>query len=758
METFNALVVNSKLDNPNYYICKSIINALKRSELIDNVIEVDYSDSLKDIQNLKYDFFLVLDGAQSDNEFIANICSFSKFSIIWNFDDPYDLSRSLRVQDLFNLNLSTSESSIVFYKKAYYLPLAGDPYIFLRPPRKKPKFEISFVGTAWPNRIEFLMSLPEDLINRSYVKLIPVQSSKFDNSKIPSKFLSTYYYSPSNLAEIYNNSLVTLSLPREYSEDVLSINKNESPAPRIYEQLLSGSLVLDDNRVEILGGDLSNLDFPSFENEKLEQILKHLNSNVEHRVSVINKLQNEVLQNHTYDARVNQIIQLFRSEKTERDENHTPFIKDKILHITNNHYFPNGENKYFGGSDIWLNQFINKIDVSLNCDQYILSPNPSKSSYVLYDMNGQEIEAGPGYKYYPWMISEETIQDWLVKLVLKYNFKLINFNHIIDLPPSLIFIAGRLSIVSLVFHDYFYFCPTGTLINYEDKYCGILDGVKPNCDICLNRIYSYPGGTHQTRKELFSYLIQNSDIFIFPSQFSYNKLTSKFASLSSKVNSYIIPPSTKVSARSKDPVPLFPEKRIRLIFVGNLSLHKGEEILKSLIQLLDFEKFEFIIYGKVSNTFKKDMQSVPIKIYEEFNSQVDLDKIQGDIAIFPTLWHETFHLALEECFRLGIHIITTTMGAAYDRFKDNPNFTFIKSIDEFKILQQIDLYLEKTTTISFEHQEDYRDDKSQIKDFIFNELHSRKNTNLKFYGTSTQILSDSFKRIILKRHFLGTND
>jgi hypothetical protein len=758
MATFNALVINSKLDNPNYYMCKSVINALKRSALIDNVIEVDYSDSLKDIQNLKFDFFLVLDGSQSDNEFIANICAFSKFSIIWNFDDPYDLSRSLQVQDLFNLNLSTSESSIIFYKKAYYLPLAADPDIFFRPPRKNPKFEIAFVGTAWPNRIDFLKSLPQNLISRSFIKLLPIKSSKFDNSKIPSALLSIDYLSPSNLADIYNNSLVTLSLPREYSEDPLSIKKNQSPAPRIYEQLLSGSLVLSDFEVEILRGSSRNQDFPRLENDNLAQVLDYLKSNVEPRLSEITRLQNEVMQNHTYDTRVNQILQLFQNEKTDRENTHTPPKKEKILHISNNYYFPNNENKLFGGSDIWLSQFIDKIDILPNFDQYVLCPNPSKSCYVLFDKNGKEIEVGPGYRYYPWIVSEETIQDWFTNLVFKHNFKLINFNHIIDLPPSLIFIASRLSRVSLVFHDYFYFCPTITLINYEDKYCGILDGLKPNCDLCLNQLYNYPTGTFQKRKEVFSYLIQNSDIFIFPSQFSYNKLSSKYASISAKVRSYIIPPSSKVNAIVKDITPQFLGKKIRLIFVGNLTPHKGEEILKSLIQLLDFEKFDFVIYGKVSNKFKIDMKFLPIKIYEDFNSQLDLSKVRGDIAIFPTLWHETFHLALEECFRLGIHVITSTMGAAYDRFKDSPNFTFIESIDELNIFKQIYLYLDKVATIPPERKQNDNNDNSQIEDFILNELQSKASPDLSFHGMSSKIVSDNFQNIFINRHFLGTFD
>jgi spore maturation protein CgeB len=755
VETFNALVVNSKLNNPNYYICKSIINALKRSELIENVIEVNYSDSLKNIQNLKFDFFLVLDGAQSDNEFIANICSFSKFSIIWNFDDPYDLSRSLNVQDLFNLNLSTSESSISLYKKAYYLPLAGDPDIFLKPPRKKPKFEMSFVGTAWPNRIEFLGNLPEDLINKSFVKLMPIQSSNFDNSKIPNRFLSTSYFSPDILADIYNNSLVTLSLPREYSEDALSISKNESPAPRIYEQILSGSLVIGDNKVELPVLNSSNLNFPSFENEKVEQVLNYLNSNVERRLVVIKKLQNEVLQNHTYDTRVKQILQLFQNEKSEKVDNHIPLKKDKILHVTNNFYFPTGENKSFGGSDIWLKQFINKIDISSKFDQYILCPNTSKSSYVLYDINGLEIETGPGYRYYPWMISEKTVEEWFTKLVFKHNFKLINFNHIIDLPPSLIYIACQLTRVSLVFHDYFYFCPTITLTSHENKYCGILDEVEPNCDLCLDKIYNYPNGTFKNRKQIFSYLIQYSDISIFPSRFSYSKLSSKFAALSSKVNSYIIPPVANVDARVTGPATQFSDKRIRLIFIGNLTLHKGEEILKSLIQLLDFEKFDFIIYGKVSDEFKIEMQSLPITIHEDFNSQENLNIISGDFAIFPTLWHETFHLALEECYKLGIHVITSTLGAAYDRHKDNPNFTFIKAIDEVKILQQIYLRIENSALISSGHKQNDNYEISQIEDFIINELQSRKSPKLKFYGTSTKILSDNFEKLTIKRHFLS---
>jgi hypothetical protein len=115
-------------------------------------------------------------------------------------------------------------------------------------------------------------------------------------------------------------------------------------------------------------------------------------------------------------------------------------------------------------------------------------------------------------------------------------------------------------------------------------------------------------------------------------------------------------------------------RRIKIVVLGNLGIYKGLALLNDIADKLKSENFKFKIFhfGNVSEGRLSDA----IVSYGWLNKnerEVEIKKLDADLAILPAQSPETYSLVLSELIRLKIPIVSSKIGALTERIFDRKN-------------------------------------------------------------------------------------
>lgn len=115
------------------------------------------------------------------------------------------------------------------------------------------------------------------------------------------------FVSYKTMPEIYASTKIVVDDANRVTKPYGSVNS------RVFDALASGVLVLTNG---ILGSEYTfNKELPTYSSEKeLYELINYYINNEDERISLVNRLQKNVLENHTYDKRVDELLDIFGYE------------------------------------------------------------------------------------------------------------------------------------------------------------------------------------------------------------------------------------------------------------------------------------------------------------------------------------------------------------------------------------------------------------------------------------------------------------
>ena len=223
--------------------------------------------------------------------------------ILWTTEDPYERRLIQRVEPAFHFIFSNEQSCDGSNSQTSFLPRAAEPDLHFRKLIKSDdeyEFDLTFVGTAWPNRVASLERTISFLPDNIKVFLcLPW------NRHIPQPRLETVDVIPqlrleiTDLCDIWNRSRTVLTIGRDFSLAKAGEKQIQgvSPPPRIYETALAGGyqIVLGGKHFQLPGKYSSLIQIARDEKTAAELIKKYL-AEPENRISDAIEMQEYTLE------------------------------------------------------------------------------------------------------------------------------------------------------------------------------------------------------------------------------------------------------------------------------------------------------------------------------------------------------------------------------------------------------------------------------------------------------------------------------
>ncbi len=293
------------------------------------------------------------------------------------------------------------------------------------------------------------------------------------------------------------------------------------------------------------------------------------------------------------------------------------------------------------------------------------------------------------------LLEKLRINDLIINHLLFETNLNRTINEIIKFKPQ---ISGHLI---TVIHDYFSVCPTVTLLDYKDSYCGVPDDLT-KCNSCLNNFtnkninFSYVklyqqgiNGVINNWRNLFIKLFNSSDKIILPSNDSYDVFKCAYPNYDNKVEviehdlNYLVQGFIKLNYKP------FTNSVIKVAAIGNIVPHKGAKIIEEMVKLAKLEdlNIKWYILGEFSGA-----KSNNLKVYK-YNNLEELvrliNKHQIDICIIPSIWPETFCYTASEVMALNLPLVTFNLGAQVSRVGAYTNGYLVGQLTSQGMLEQI---------------------------------------------------------------------
>ncbi|MBW4523057.1 MAG: glycosyltransferase [Scytolyngbya sp. HA4215-MV1] len=281
-------------------------------------------------------------------------------------------------------------------------------------------------------------------------------------------------------------------------------------------------------------------------------------------------------------------------------------------------------------------------------------------------------------------------------IIHQYQIDIVHFFHLLHYPLNFPLIAkqsGAKVIVS--FHDYFLVCPQFNLLKENVRFCGYPDASLSTCDLCLKQTFGYQPGTQETRRHLISQVLYHIDAVHYASQDQKSRIEAAYPYLQQKASMTM----GVGLERSLDPILLGDKKLdasqpLTVACVGNFSINKGADLLLRVIDYYCFKGFSNIqinIYGNLHPPYEAVLKNIaqvaPLKLHGAYSpDQLPVLLKACDVALFASIWPETFVLALSEAWACGLIPIAPKLGAFQERIIHDKNGILYDPLDPGSII------------------------------------------------------------------------
>lgn len=305
---------------PFYYpmIEAAILNSLQKVNSDTSMVSPE--KAIKTALKMKPDFILVLSGLSEEFNHIMPFLKKAGFTTgLWLTDDPYYTDVTQNVVPFYDYIFTQDLNCIKFYrgigcKNVFHLPLAANQEVFKPSPKEDTyKYDLSFIGTAFENRIHFVDSIAEYLVGKN-IKIVGFGWEKLKNyERLKDKIQLLPLAKYEDALHFYVSTKININLHRSLIDQELNCNSANIQAysvnNRTFEINAVGSFQLTDIRPDVAKHYIPGVEIETFNSasefiQKAEYYLEH----VQERKRIAKNGLDRTLKHHTYDKRIIQLL------------------------------------------------------------------------------------------------------------------------------------------------------------------------------------------------------------------------------------------------------------------------------------------------------------------------------------------------------------------------------------------------------------------------------------------------------------------
>lgn len=683
---FRILLLDTKTQNPNHYICLAIQQALMATPGVGCVVKAELHNAVSEAVNHGCNLFFAFDGEELERSICSRVAAACGLSVLWVTEDPYELNANVANADLFDLVFTNDSGCVAAYgEKGRHLPLAGAKPFHLLPVQERPealRYDVFFAGTAWPNRVELLKKVLEGDSGENAIKAkiaLPTNEHLPPlNLALPPSQLN-WRTSPLDFARFANMSASTLVLPRVFSA---SGNRDfaETPPPRLYEAALAGTVQLVQSKLtEAEQYFQAGQDFLYFDTaEDLIKSVRALRADFAWRNQIARRAQDKAVAQHCYEHRMTYVMA--ELDALKRNTQHiemirpVPPVKPKVLFVVHNVV----EHGHFGGVEVYLKHMSHTLAGEYEMFFYVPNSLADANSAIVLDSQGKTLQKHDFSRpTSPWQLSCQEREEAFASVLVQLDVSLVHFHHLIGHVPSMVEIARALGVVTaMTFHDYFAICHNFTLLSFKGSYCHPDEISLSQCDVCLwNGHHALPG-SQATRRAYWDRILAAIDTLVFNTHGGFELTAKIYPAVAKHKNAVVLPvPMLPIQSRrlekKSEPNPL------KVAILGNFTSHKGANVIARVIPLFEHSNIEFHIFGRVEEEYGwlKNHKALPfVYVHGGYKpGALPAELYFCHVSLHLSIWPETYCLTLSEAWDCGLVPVVSNIGALGERVTDGVN-------------------------------------------------------------------------------------
>jgi glycosyltransferase involved in cell wall biosynthesis len=675
---WRVLLLDTKLSNPNHYICLAIEKALASDARVEFVCTASLGDAIATAKKNACNLFFAFDGEELHPDICARLRAVCGLAVLWVTEDPYELPANLRHAHLFDRIFTNDSASVSAYGgRASHLPFAASAELHELPVREAAdcRYDLLFVGTAWPNRVELLRTLLSG-IGGLRAKLALPSNPHLPPVDLPLPVSSISWRTPNpEFVRLANVSRVVLTLHRDFSTSPGAPTLAATPGPRLFEVAMAGTCQLADGSLPELARyfepnrELALFASPS---QALEQ-LRHLLAHPQERNEMARAAQQRVLREHSYGHRVGKVLDgLAQTEAPPTMLAGKLAERPRVLLLAHNVI---GQGTW-GGVEVYIDWIRRTLGQHFDFWIYVPEHGSQGQRTVLLDSHNTVVERFDfGAPLGRAVLSCAQREEAFARLLLAHEIRTLHVHHLIGHPLSLPLVAQTLGVASMIsLHDYHAVCEHFTLVGATGGYCGVEKLTESDCDYCLGATMAARPGAMARRRSWMRRVLASFHVLHANTNGVRDRVTSVYAALARHTGwSVMGVPVARMPKADTPPA----EGPLRVAVPGNFTRFKGAHMLMTVFRQLSDEPVMFTVMGRVDDGLQNVLHG---QGYENVcvSGAYTPERLHDDLAghhvsLHTSMWPETWCLTLSESWRAGLVPIVTDIGALGERVRDGDN-------------------------------------------------------------------------------------
>ncbi|AWB23213.1 group 1 glycosyl transferase [Methylobacterium currus] len=692
----SVLLLDTEPRTSNAYIALAVADALRRHPAVGRVVRATHADAVALAQGElarggRFDLVLALGGASRHHALLRRLCALAGTSALWTTEDPYLSAANARLSGCFDLVFTNDRGSLPRYGAgARHLPLAATTLfqdLSLRPDDAAYRYDLLFVGTAWPNRVATLNRILSAFPRGLKVKIaLPANAYLPQAVLVRDDLVVDWRCGNEDFARLANASRVVLTLPRIFTAGADETPSGTTPPPRLFEVALAGGAQL------VVGAHPETFDYyeagreirACAEDDAVPTIAALL-ADPAGRIAMAERARARTRGEHLYDHRVDVIVRAVRERGTvprlpavessgSIAEDAPPVAaKPRLLFVAHNR----AGRRPGGGVEFYQEQLAGAID---GFETLFLYPSFEEDAWVMRLDEGEASEALPIPPAERLLASSE-IEALVERILVERRIDLVHVHHLLGLPLSLPAIARAHGVpVVAQLHDFFLICHRYTLMNQHGVFCDVVNRGEGQCDGCLATAEGLPAGAKARRDGFVARMLGSIDALVTSTPATADYVRAFYPEVTARVAviemvdaepARLPSPPGPVAPATSAPGPRVP---MRVAVLGNVVDHKGARTLLELVRITQGEGYVFEVLGYVASYLVAAFEAQAgerLTLRGGYTREEVPALLAGcDVSLHLSLWPETYMISLTEAWRAGLIPIVTDLGAPGERVTD----------------------------------------------------------------------------------------